>query len=163
MTKTARSPKTTDAVKIVFLDFDGVINSYHDNRFFPGHEMSVLDPQRIGYVQRICDRTGAKVVLSTAWREHFDMKTLKRFLRRRGLKAEVIGRTPSYDGVDRGFEVEGWLRKTSLKVESFVCLDDLDEFRMMREHHVHTDPLKGLEPRHIAEACRILSKVVSLD
>lgn len=46
-------------MKVIFLDFDGVITSKN------GYS---LDPEKMELVKRICDETGAYIVVSSSWR-----------------------------------------------------------------------------------------------
>ena len=58
-------------MKILFLDFDGVLNSekYVKN----SNEFGVvIDPERMILLKQIIDSTGAKIVLTSSWREHWD-------------------------------------------------------------------------------------------
>lgn len=58
-------------MKIIFLDFDGVLNSVSYCRLHrePG---VLLDPARMALLRRIVDATGAEIVLSTSWKEHWE-------------------------------------------------------------------------------------------
>jgi hypothetical protein len=73
--------------KIIFLDVDGVLNSYRNviayGRFpFPGKLEDVknslvgpeseLDPLAIGMVRTLCELTGAQIVLHSMWRRTVD-------------------------------------------------------------------------------------------
>ena len=59
-------------VKLVFIDIDGVMNNTADGTSYLSY-----DPKRYGLskrnvfaLRRILKRTGAKLVLSTSWRNH---------------------------------------------------------------------------------------------
>lgn len=58
-------------MKIIFLDFDGVLNSASYCRLHrePG---VLLDPTRMALLRRIIETTGAEIVLSTSWKEHWE-------------------------------------------------------------------------------------------
>jgi hypothetical protein len=147
-------------MKVIFLDFDGVLNSY--TYLFTSEEdgnnddSDGLDPRAVARVNAIVERTGAVVCLSTAWRLLHPMDDLKRFLRQRGFSGRVVGSTPDFSEryAARGEEVRAWLDKHA--VESFVVLDDLREFERMRDRHVWTDGREGLLDEHIDLAVRIL-------
>lgn len=49
-------------MRIVFLDFDGVITTLKSNW--------TLDNKKMELVKRICDETGAKIVISSSWRRY---------------------------------------------------------------------------------------------
>lgn len=121
-------------LKIIFLDFDGVLN--HENwytrrmnevnsedftSFYPFYE---FDPKSIDQLNRIIDATGAKVVVSSTWRIGYDVVTLQSFLDRVGFIGEIIDKTPSFHAkgsnnegqpirytIPRGCEIEWWLEE----------------------------------------------------
>jgi HAD domain in Swiss Army Knife RNA repair proteins len=53
-------------MKIIFLDIDGVLNckGTPNPRKFP----YIVDPKLLNRLQRLLERTGAEVVLSSTWR-----------------------------------------------------------------------------------------------
>ena len=51
-------------MKIIFLDVDGEL-TYSNYR---NSETENIDPEKVSLVKEICDRTGAKVVISSSWR-----------------------------------------------------------------------------------------------
>ena len=114
-----------------------------------------LDADLVARLRRLCERTGAVIVLSTTWRVDAGMREFLVSALEPSLK--VIGDTPS--GVDtsnsqrqklpksewrygRGAEVAAWLAAHDGKVESFVILDDghADSFAQsgLTDHFVET-------------------------
>lgn len=94
--------------KILFLDIDGVLNSYRTCMAFGGYpfrssQVQYLDQVAIKLLQRMCDSSGVEIVLSSTWRLSEDYKELGKAL---GLP--IIDRTPSLDGI-RGEEIQQWL------------------------------------------------------
>jgi len=76
-------------MNVIFLDIDGVLNSFRNILAFgrfpfpevtedvPGHGMgpeSELDALAIGMIRKLCDLTGAKIVLHSMWRKHMDVQ-----------------------------------------------------------------------------------------
>ena len=151
-------------MRVIFLDFDGVLNTYvylflvdpdSDDT-----DASALDPKAIARLNRIVEKTDSVVVLSTFWRHLHTQKNIVRMLDQRGFCGQVVGHTPFIDEtqptVMREVEVQRWLAMQRDAVESFVVLDDLDEFPSIKERHIRTDPNKGLTDQHIDEAVTIL-------
>lgn len=119
-------------MKIIFLDFDGVLNHemWYKRRFqemdmelytskYPYYE---FDPLSIEQLNRIIEQTGAKVVVSSTWRHGKTPQQLQELLENVGFKGEVISKTPDFvaygkkiDGdpiaytVPRGCEIDWWL------------------------------------------------------
>lgn len=123
--------------RIIFLDIDGVLN---------GHAATPsgycgIDLNRADAFNAIVDRTGAKIVVTSAWRYlvHSGSMTLKGFehlLRTHGVKGEVIGVTgrdameQGPDGLvptpnQRGLQVTNWLREFD-EPAAYVVIDDMD-------------------------------------
>lgn len=61
-------------VKYIFLDVDGVLNSYHP--YDPKDDSVDLD--KVQLVKKIVDATGADVILSSAWKAIWSPKTRSR-------------------------------------------------------------------------------------
>ena len=133
-------------MKIIFLDVDGELTySNYQNR-----ETANIDIEKVKLVKEICDKTGAKVVISSSWRgsEDYTPKiyyVLIEILSKNGikvlgdtpyLKTEIIGDVPetisfgeNLDlkckyGTGRAAEIQKWINEH--EVESFVILDDED-------------------------------------
>jgi hypothetical protein len=115
-------------LKIIFLDFDGVLNSA---RYLLRCEESgfVIDPARMVLLKKIADATGAKIVLSTSWREHWSKNQtecsstgvrINDIFRKFGL--QILDKTPSLHA-PRETEIKTWLDNHP-EVENFVVLDD---------------------------------------
>mgnify|MGYP003393400355 CR=1 FL=1 len=121
-------------MKVIFLDFDGVLNS---EMFFVGLDRkncekafpeSELSEELISNLNFIIEETGANVVVSSTWRHGRSVAELQRLLETAGFKGKVIDKTPDFlhnTTIPRGIEIEGWLKKNS--VESFVIIDDDDD------------------------------------
>ena len=59
-------------MKIIFLDIDGVLNSREYDRKRNWNEQTDIDETRLPLVKEIIDKTGAKIVLISTWRNHWD-------------------------------------------------------------------------------------------
>lgn len=85
-------------MKLVVLDVDGVLNSQgfllaNNNAAIGSREQ--LDPLGCQRVQRICESTGAQILLSSTWRLSEKRPHMQEMLRSRGLSAKIVGYTPS--------------------------------------------------------------------
>lgn len=124
-------------MKVIFLDFDGVLNSAASfilnlrktkaqRNDIPVNE--ILCHVCCSNLQYIIDKTpGVKIVLSTTWRELYDMDWLKAKLAEFGIDSTlVIDRTPTlFKG--RGYEIQKWLDDHPEVQDQFVVLDDNDD------------------------------------
>lgn len=59
-------------MKILFLDIDGVLNSREYDRKRNWNEQTDIDETRLPLVKEIIDKTGAKIVLISTWRSHWN-------------------------------------------------------------------------------------------
>jgi hypothetical protein len=121
-------------MKIIFLDFDGVLNSENwsrrrfneiDNNDISGkYPFYEFDPLSIAELNRIIEQTEAKVVVSSTWRIGKRVEDLQQMLGVVGFKGEIIDTTPHFfaKGVDndenrigytvpRGCEIDWWLKE----------------------------------------------------
>ena len=69
-------------MKIIFLDFDGVITTLKSNW--------AIDNEKVELVKQICDATGAKIVISSSWRRY----TLEQTLEKITNQEKVYGHNP---------------------------------------------------------------------
>lgn len=113
-------------MKIIFLDFDGVLNSenwYKILREKPDQEerypLDEFDPSAIWRLNKIVQETGAQVVVSSTWRKGREIDELQSILDEAGFMGKVFDKTPvlrdmvgnSYT-VPRGCEIDYWLKNS---------------------------------------------------
>lgn len=130
-------PKMT----VIFLDFDGVLNSegsflYEENRRkrwkeqgVGGKVMETLCNVCTSNFQEILYRyPDVKIVISSTWREFFDIPWLKEKLESYHIdSSRVIGVTPvdKVWGGNRGVEIATWLNEHP-EVNHYIIIDDND-------------------------------------
>jgi len=117
-------------MKLIFLDFDGVVNTrLYDSRklgiirYFHPEDEAVNNKNAIGFLNLLVKETDAKVVVSSTWRLGETVETLAEWLYNSGFEGEVIGKTPRMDSYCRGAEIEEYMLRLE-NVESYVILDD---------------------------------------
>jgi hypothetical protein len=156
-------------MKIIFLDFDGVLNSrrwFEKNQaeiiasrsFFERHSAE-LDPEAVARVKRIVDETGAQVIVSSTWRLLHTNDQLKDHLEAKGWpNAPIVGRTPDIReaGRKRGDEIAMWL-SNHRDVTNFVCLDDDSDFHD-DQNLIQTSWEVGIEDAHVDIAIESLGR-----
>lgn len=161
-----------DAIKVVFADFDGVLNSHEWARRQPrGSATMTLDPAAVGLLNQLVLRTGAKVVISSTWRLFPEERALVA-LRAAGFVGGVLGQTPDgafmqgaiYGAVVRGHEIQAWLDETpwfDAVVGSFVILDDDQDMAHLAHRLVRTNHAVGLTQADVDKAVEMLGGVVT--
>lgn len=122
-------------MKTIFLDIDGVLNvDYADKDQF-GH---IFRDEYIQNLKEIIEKTGAKIVISSTWKDK-GLQTMLDLWQERQLPGEIIDITPDcadvcevtdivyYDQVKRGHEIKLWLDRHP-EVTQYVILDDIQDF-----------------------------------
>jgi hypothetical protein len=164
-------------MKVLFLDFDGVINSmaWLKEEKPPGPKVTgfrqqwqlacetSFDPAAVGRVQNIINATGCCLVISSSWRKEYSLTTLDRMLRHRGLFDHyILGCTPSLKhttpGSQRGDEIIWWMMQAGvLPNERIAILDDDSDMGPLMGRLVQTDCQHGLTD---ADAERVIEMLI---
>ncbi|KKM82776.1 hypothetical protein LCGC14_1316150 [marine sediment metagenome] len=169
-------------MSIIFLDIDGVLNSFekHADLNVPhstwcpevmnafGIELEVF-PEMIERINRVTDATGAKLIISSSWRVGYlaDWADVIIHLHNVGLKGFIVGRTPwDKDGPElrtRGREIVAWFKQHPReKIDSFIILDDLDKMEPLMDHLIQTDHRIGMQDEHVERAIEMLNQPVNI-
>ena len=125
-------------MKVVFCDFDGVLNCATSKSRVPSPEEPNIwyvgiDSDKMRNLVKIVQETDAKIVLTTTWREHYVIGAYKQMdpvgkymnnkFRMFGLK--IYDKIIEGKRFDRGKGVKSWLNEHP-EVTDFVILDDED-------------------------------------
>lgn len=157
-----RSKIEKTAVRIIFLDIDGVLNNYLERE---GHRQ--LSDRCVGLLNRLTDETGAKIVLSSTWRLGKSLEEIQVMAKDLGITGEVIGRTEDLRGkhpsIVRGNEIDHWINTNTDIIgdkyvfRNYVILDDdCDMLYFQRNNYVNCDPAVGITERTVFKAKAIL-------
>ena len=147
-------------MRIVFLDFDGVVNICRREG------SSMFDEQAMHRLHTLCNQTAAKIVVSSSWRETFSLEKLHDFFEPDELRDLVIGVTPvvaqpkfpPYIKGIRQREVEAWLSSFGGEVE-WIALDDAaDLFDKGCPWLVECDARQGFDDKALAKALELFLK-----
>ena len=161
-------------MKVLFLDIDGVLNSREYDRRRDWNAQTNIDETRLPLLKEITDKTGAKIVLTSSWRRHWNKdeslrddsgRYIAKLFAKYGLC--IYDKTPDFGiGAKRKDEITAWLSEYAAEaecaeqVERFVILDDYrfgwEEFS---EYFICTNPNfgRGLEDEHVIEAIKLLN------
>lgn len=141
-------------MKILFLDIDGVLNSYQymiSSKSMFGAQAKSLDPNACLLLEEIIVSSGCKVVLSSSWRKLVSFRQIESWIRQRGCPSiEIIDKTPSLGGF-RGEEIQAWLFENSNLVDKFVIVDDDSDMGELSEFLVQTSFEFGLTKSKVQE------------
>jgi hypothetical protein len=145
---------TEDIPVLIFLDVDGVLNSYkslevaHEETSYTdldGLLLASFDERCVERLKKVLDKVpDAKIVVSSVWRFGSNFEVLKKKL---GEYSErIIGVTRRADHGFRGMEVEDYLltHYRKKKVRMAIVDDESDFFPHQSPFHVHCDMEYGL-------------------
>lgn len=151
-------------MKVIFLDFDGVLNSAKYRNSVPDYYSNFIDESRMPFLKQIIEETGAVIVLTTTWRMYWDKcevqvsedtQKINNMFDKYGLT--IYSKTDTFDE-NRNFEISMWLCRN--EVENYVILDDMD-FRWSEENRKHfvktDDDNQGIDEQTTNLAIRILN------
>lgn len=168
-------------MKVIFLDFDGVINSHQSATFwhnkrdqskwenemysswtgtlfeYLAHEFC---PIALSNVEELIRRVpDVKIVVSSTWRLGENVESLKKILSGAPLVAgAVISTTPAFRDGPRGNEIKYWLDKHP-EVTGYVIIDDdNDMLESQKDNFVNTSSLHGFQYGDMLWALRILGE-----
>ena len=141
-------------MKVIFLDFDGVINDYLSFNQINDYNVEVL--------KRIINEINAKVVVTSSnkyvWQINNNVEGLLNSYYIKGLKEkgiDVFGYTP-FKEYKREQEILDYLKKHP-EITQYVILDDDYIIEPLKEHEIFLDLQAGLREKHISPAIKILN------
>ena len=167
--------------KIIFLDFDGVLNTeYYQNYLcyqglaYQDESGALFDPETIKQLERIVDATNAKIVIESSWK-YLGLEAMQEMWTVRQLPGQVIDITPSsvsdqwllsanLDDIDpamghcKGMEIASWLANHAGPNAHYVIIDD--EFVILDSqlpHFILTNPYDGITEELADKAISILN------
>lgn len=154
-------------MKVIFLDFDGVITTYNSKW--------KIDMNKIKIINDICDKTNAKIVVTSSWRigYHGVVSAFHESLKQYFVKNQyldhfkdefnkfinnIIGMTDSV-GTCRGNEIKFYMNEHP-DVDNYVIIDDdSDMFDYQLFNFVQTDTYEGITERDAKLCVDILNGV----
>lgn len=144
-------------MKVIFLDFDGVITTL-ESRWN-------IDSEKCKLVKRICDETGAKIVISSSWRKSNLEYTMKQFSKESFLLYDYVvdvTKRLSISGsasitIPRGVEILEYIESHDSITNYVILDDDTDMLLWQRNHFVHTSTYEGINEKNVEQAIKILN------
>jgi len=156
-------------MRVIFLDIDGVLNADDDfgGKSKPNPYVSTdyggrfcgIGKSHVRELKKIVDKTGAKIVLVSSWKNDYEDYLRHGYYNRvgkylhnklRALGLEIYDNTARYDlsnGSNRGYEITKWLEEHP-EVNNWVVLDDEKfsdyDFLKITDHLIQISPKLGL-------------------
>ena len=154
-------------MKVIYLDIDGVLNSRRYDLYERTDVNAPIDESRAEMLAELARRTGAAVVLSTSWRDHWerdvgaiDETGRKVFSVLERLGVRILDKTPRISGALRSQEIRAHLREHP-EIDRFVILDDDPyDWGELSDCLVQTSYTRGrgFEAHHLQRALDILGE-----
>ncbi|CDC28619.1 putative uncharacterized protein [Prevotella sp. CAG:386] len=168
--------------KIIFLDFDGVLNTEHHQRqllyerkAWQDKYGTCFDPEAVKQLQTIVDMTHADIVIESSWK-YLGLEAMQEMWQDRQLPGRVIDITPSVISDSmllstdlertspsalhcKGAEIASWLYDNNIQDAPYAIIDD--EYVILESqlpHLVLTNPYDGLTEELAMRAINILNQ-----
>ena len=147
-------------MKMVLLDIDDVLENRH-TRTGTFDRWGFVDDFLVARLKRIIDATGAKIVLSSTWRDGWNREDesknepffnqLRDKFKEYGM--EIWDALPLPLQQNRGLAIAEWFElHKDLDIESFIILDDWYDMGIYRDHLIWINGNIGLTDEDVAEA-----------
>ena len=151
--------------KIIFLDFDGVLNTEHYQDLLQYQSSpwqdeygAFFDPKAVKQLKRIIDATDADIVVESSWK-YLGLDAMKELWEVRNLPGTIIDITPSLLGKNKGVEIASWLSKYAKQDIRYVIIDD--EYVILDSqlpHFILTNPYEGITEEQANRAISMLNE-----
>ena len=167
--------------KLIFLDFDGVLNTEHyqgllmyQGKPWQDKYGALFDPATISNLKKIVDSTHADIVIESSWK-YLGLTAMQEMWEVRQLPGRVVDITPSAvsdewlltadlseidpaRGHRKGMEIASWLADNSKRDMRYVILDD--EYVILdsqQPYFILTNQHEGITARDVERAIAILN------
>lgn len=150
--------------KYLFLDIDGVLNSFDDynmtgNEFIKNLKniSFVTSEKQMSILNKIVEEYNPTIILSSYWRTRYSLEELNNIFRENGFAGKISGMT-SKEGEehkDRWNQIKQYIDKN--KVKDYIILDDEEITRADRKinNFVKTNSYVGLTEKHLKDIRKI--------
>lgn len=167
--------------KYLFIDFDGVLNTHNYRSYLIENETDtndefgcLFDPQAVACLKFIVEKTAAKIVISSSWKE-YGTDFLRELWEKRNLPEQIYSIIPSListnylnhdtgysfkipERYSKGLEINAWIELNVAGDYSYCIIDDEAFFLPYQlEHLVQVDEEKGLTGEKASMAIEILN------
>ena len=168
--------------KIIFLDFDGVLNTEYyqcllsyQGKAWKDEYGALFDPEAVFQLRRIVEATNADIVVESSWK-FCGLEAMQEMWKVRNMPGNIIDITPSsvsdswlltadLDDIDpamghcKGMEIASWLSDNASKDAHYVIIDD--EYVILESQSPYfllTNPYNGIDAEIADKAISILNR-----
>ena len=150
--------------KIIFLDFDGVLNTEHyqgllqyQGKPWQDEYGAFFDPKAVKQLKRIIDATDADIVVESSWK-YLGLDAMKELWEVRNLPGTIIDITPSLLGKNKGVEIASWLSKYKQDIRYVIIDDEYVILDSQLPHFILTNPYEGITEEQANRAISMLNE-----
>ena len=159
-----------EQVKILFLDFDGVLVTDKHLEILAANDISLrdcygakFDPECVELLKQIIDKTNARIVVASTWKMELGLDGIRRMWQERHLPGVIIGVTPDIDPIHRGEEIAAWLDAYG-EACRYAIIDDAPFIGFFRDeqtpHLFQVDERIGIDEHTAKAVAEYLNRVV---
>ena len=152
--------------RIIFLDFDGVLNTEYyqgllqfQDKQWQDQYGAFFDPRAVRQLKRVIDTTDADIVVESSWK-YLGLEAMQELWRVRDLPGRVIDITPSLtNNKNKGEGIAAWLSEHVTPDTRYVIIDD--EYVVLDAQipfFIWTNPYEGLTEEQANRAISILHR-----
>lgn len=156
-----------DKKKIIFLDFDGVMDTgflkiclTKDRQALSDRYGLLFDKECVTNLKKIIDATNADIVVTSSWKLDMNLEKLQEMWKYRKLPGNVIDVTPNLVG-SRSDEISSWLEAHKDTDIQYAIIDDMsaDYFDTpLADHLFNVNPYVGLDSRTAGVVIKLIEK-----
>lgn len=166
--------------KIIFLDFDGVLNTeyyqgllQYQGKPWQDEYGAFFDPKSVKQLKKIIDATDADIVVESSWK-YLGLDAMKELWDVRNLPGRVIDITPSsvsdenlininldylYTSIlhCKGIEIASWLTEQTEDIRYVIIDDEYVILESQFPHFILTNPYEGITEEQAERTISILN------
>lgn len=163
--------------RVLFLDFDGVLNTgkYQNQLKAEGNTRAdefgpLFDPEAVENLKMIIDAVpDVLLVITSSWKDAFGPSVVRRLWKERGLPGKIHSMTrvcmdffPDLESGEmppiKGPEAKQWIEEHDMKGCKYVILDDMDDFLPeQKKQLVLINPHLGITAEDAKKTIKLLS------
>ena len=151
--------------KYLFLDIDGVLNSFDDYKMSGKSFLKnlnnisfILSGKQINLLNQIVEKYNPTIILSSYWRTRYSLDEINKLFRERGFIGEITDKTDEIgeEHKQRWNQIKRYIKEHDVK--NFIILDDekISENETC-PNFIKTNSYKGLKKNHLKEIENIWS------
>lgn len=156
--------KNNSYPKYLFLDIDGVMNSFDDYKMTNEEFMKQLNkisfklnPKHVKILNNVVEKYNPKIILSSYWRTRFSLEKINDLFKKEGFKGQISDITDDQgkEHDNRWNQIKRYIDKNDVK--NYIILDDehITKNETVVPNFVKTNSYVGLTKKSLEEIHKI--------